>query len=301
MDHILNLVSISDSLWSHLALDLGIAIVLLSVTKWISGKLSSVDSDEELCKRDNYAFGISVAGRMFALTIVLSGAVISSQANSLQQTSIEMLLYGTLGLILVKIGRFANDKIILDQLDKEFHIKERNISIALVDASSAIATAIIIRSVILWVEGANLNAIIAIITGFLVTQAILLAMTRVYEFKFARSNQGISLQKTLTRGQMALSIQHSGHIVSTAIAVTSAANIVQYIPTAYVSNLMGWLIVGLALTIILQVTLAFVKYLILSGIDLVREVDLQHNVGVACIELALGVGLALVISGLLTQ
>jgi uncharacterized membrane protein YjfL (UPF0719 family) len=301
MESVLNLVPLSDNLWSHLALDLAIAIVLLSATKWISGKISSVDSDEELCKRDNYAFGISVAGRMFALCIVLSGAVINSQSSGLQQTADQMLVFGILGLLLVKIGRFLNDKIILDQLDKDFHIKERNVSIALVDASSVIATAIIVRSVILWVEGNNLNAFIAIITGFLVTKAVLLAMTRVYEFKFSKSNQGISLQKTLTRGQLALAVQHSGNILSTAVAVASAANLVQYMPNAYVSNLLGWLVVALVLTIALQVILTFVKYIILSGIDLVREVDLQHNVGVACIEFSLSLGLALIISGLLSR
>jgi uncharacterized membrane protein YjfL (UPF0719 family) len=301
MEHVFNLVPIPSHLWSHLALDLAIAIVLLSATKWVSGKLSSVDSTEELCKRDNYAFGISVAGRMFALCIVLSGAVVNSQSSDLQATSEEMLLFGILGLVLVKIGRFLNDKIILDQLDKDFHIKERNVSIALVDASSAIATAIIIRSVILWVEGVNLNAFIAIVTGFLVTKAVLLAMTRVYEFKFSTSNQGISLQKTLTRGQLALAIQHSGNILSTAVAVASAANLLQYVPTAYISNLLGWLIVGLILTIALQIILTIVKYIILSGVDLVREVDLQHNVGVACIEFSLSLGLALIITGLLTQ
>jgi hypothetical protein len=278
MEAVLNLVPISSDLWSHLAIDLAIVIVLLSATKWISGKISSVDSNEELCKRDNFAFGISVAGRMFALSIVLSGAV-----------------------ILVKAGRFLNDKIILDQLDKDFHIKDRNVSIAVVDASSAIATAIIVRSVILWVEGVNLNSFIAIMTGFLVTQTVLLAMTRVYEFKFSSSNQGISLQKTLTRGQLALAIQHSGNILSTAIAVASAANLVQYLPNAYVSNLVGWLVAALALTIALQVILTFVKFVILSGVDLVREVDLQHNLGVACIEFSLSVGLALIISGLLSQ
>ena len=300
MEALVNLIPVSSDLWIYLTIDIFIAIILLITLRWMSGRLASVDTNDELCARDNAAFGISVAGRMFALCIVLSAAVGNSAKGDYWHSALSMLLYGLVGILLIKIGRIAHDKIILNRLDKEAHIRQRNTSIALVDASSSISTALIIHSVVRWVEGTDLNAMFAIFSGFLVTQAILLTTTRFYERRFKENNQSGSLQKALSKGQFALAVQHSGHLLGTALVVTAASSVLAYNPTGYVSNLTGWLIVGMWLTLLLAILVAFAKRLILAGLNLVQEVDLQHNVGVASIELVLSVGVALILTGLVS-
>ena len=210
------------------------------------------------------------------------------------------MIYGLLGIALIKVGRIAHDKLVLNRLDKEANIRQRNTSIALVDASSSIASAIIIRSVILWVDGTDANALFAIMSGFIVTQAILLATTRMYERKFRKSTQSHSLQRALNKGQMALAVQHSGRLLGTALVVTSASSLLIYNPIGYVSNLTGWLIVGLSLTVMLAIMVALAKRAILAGVNLEDEVELQHNVGVASIEFVLSVGIALIVTGLVS-
>lgn len=298
MSALVNLIELSSDIWMYLAIDMVIAILLLITLRLMSGKMASVSTSDELCAQDNIAFGISVAGRMLALCIVLAAAVESSAKNDYLGSALSMLLYGLVGILLIKIGRIAHDKIILNHLDKEQHIRQRNNSIALIDASSSIATALIIRSVMLWVEGSDVNALMAIMSGFIVTQAILLTTTRIYERRFKENNQSGSLQKALTKGQMALAVQHSGHLLGTAIVVTGAGDLLIYNPVGYVSNLTSWLIIGLALTVFLTLLVSLSKRLILAGLDLVQEVDLQHNIGVASIELALSVGIALILVSL---
>lgn len=300
MSALVNLIPLSADLWFYLAIDMTIAIALLSIMRWISARLSSHADTKELVKHDNFAYGISVAGRMMGLSIVLAGAVASSLKGNYVDSVSTMLIYGIVGITLIKVGRYAHDKIILHRLDKEFHIRDRNVAIAMVDASSSIATALIVQSVMTWVEGFDTNAFVAILSGFIVSQAILLTMTRVYERRFAENNRSGTLQNSLCKGQMALAVQHSGHLIGTALAVTAASNLLEYNPIGYVSNLTGWLIVGLALTILLTVLVALAKRLILLKIDLVQEIDQQHNIGVASIELALSVGIALILTGLLT-
>lgn len=301
MSALVNLIPVSPDLWMFLVADMVVAILLLTMLRWISGRLLKAGTDDRgRANHDNYAYGISVAGRMMALAIVLSGAVETSSKGNIENSIVTMLVFGTVGILLIKIGRYAHDKIVLNRLDKDFHIKDRNTSIALVDASSSIATAIIIKSVLIWVSGFDVNAFVAIFSGFLVSQTILLAMTRIYERRFRENNRSGSLQASLTKGQLALAIQHSGHLLGTALAVTVASSLLVYYPSGYVSNLTGWLIVGLSMTLILTALVTVARLFILSNVNLVQEIDQQHNIGVASIELSLSVGIALILSGLIS-
>lgn len=298
MHALVNSVPFSSDIWYYLAIDIVIAIGLLFTLRLMSGKMASVSTSDELCAQDNFAFGISVAGRMLSLCFVLSAAAASSEKSDFIGAALGMLLYGLIGILLIKIGRILHDKIILHRLDKEAMIKQRNTSIALVDAASSVSTAIIVSNVMLWVDGFDLNALFAIFSGFVVTQAILLTTTRIYERRYKENNQSGTFQRSLTKGQMALAVQHSGNLIGTAIVVSTASSLLRYNPVAYVSNLTGWLIVGMALTLLLVVLVLIAKRVVLAGLNVVQEVDQQHNVGVASIEMVLSIGIALIVSGL---
>lgn len=301
MSALVNLIPIPPDLWIYLVIDMVIAILLLTILRWISGRLSKEDEQPKgRLPHHNYAYGISVAGRLMALSVVLAAAVENSTTGNLYDSIVSMMVYGLVGIFLIKIGRFAHDKFVLHRLDKEFHIKDRNTSIALVDASSSISTALIVQSVMTWVTGFDANAFIAILSGFVVSITILLTMTRIYERRFRENNRSGSLQSSLTKGQLALAIQHSGHLLGTALAVTAASNLLEYNPVGYVSNLTSWLIVGLGLTFVLTALVTIARRFILANINLVQEIDQQHNIGVAAIELAMSVGMALILSGVIS-
>ncbi|WJG10432.1 DUF350 domain-containing protein [Aliiglaciecola sp. LCG003] len=298
MEALVNLIPRSTDLWYFLVIDIVITISLLFTLRLISGKMASVSTSDELCAQDNFAFGVSVAGRMLALCIVLSAAAANADQTDYVAAALSVLLYGLVGLLLIKVGRILHDKIILHRLDKEALIKDRNTGIALVDSASSIATALIISSIMSWVKGTDANALFAIFSGFIVTQAILLSTTRIYERRFKDGNQSGSFQRSLTKGQMALAIQHSGHLLGTAIVVSAASNMLIYNPVGYVSNLTGWLIIGMAFNILLVLLVWVAKRLVLAGLNIAQEVYQQHNVGVASIEMALSVGVALIVRGL---
>ncbi|MBU2877800.1 DUF350 domain-containing protein [Aliiglaciecola lipolytica] len=300
MQDLVNLVPLSPKTWVYLGIDICIAICLLFALRLMSGKMASVSTTEELGSQDNIAFGISVAGRMLALCLVLSAAAASSDTNGYQEAALSMLLYGLVGIFLIKIGRILHDKIILNRINKEEMIKERNTSVAMIDAASSVSTALIVSNVMLWVIGTDLNALFAVISGFIVTQAILLIRTRIYERRFLATNQSSTFQQTIGKGQLAVAVQHSGNLLATAIVVSASSNLLIYNPIGYVSNLTGWLIVGMGLSLLLVVLVIIAKKVILAGLNLVQEVEQQHNVGVASIEMVLSVGLALIVSGLFT-
>ena len=299
MEQLVKLVPLSGNLVIYLLIDLSIAIFLLFAIRSLSGYFNKISVREELGERDNFAFGISLAGGMLALTIVLSAVVGRHVGMGFDVAAMSMLLFGALGIFLVKIGRIAHDKFVLNRLDKELMIREKNVSVALVDASSAIASAIITKSIIDWAQGTDIYAFIAVFSGSIVVLCVLLLVTRINEYSFAENNQNSSFQRTLCNGQIALAIQHGGNLIGIAIAVSTASKLLIYNSTAYISNITGWLIIGLALAITLMIITSLTKRLVLMGVNWRSEVTLQHNIGIASIEAILSIGIALLFSNVI--
>lgn len=298
MEQLVKLVPLSSDILIYLAIDISIAVILLFAIRSLSGVFTKFSVRNELGEKDNFAFGISMAGRMLSLTIVLSAVVGRHTHLGFEAAALGMLLFGSIGILLVKVGRYAHDKVVLNRLDKNQMISEKNVSVALVDAASAVASAIIIKSIIDWAVGNDMNTFVAILSGSMVVLGILLLTTRLYERRYAKNNQNNSFQKTLCQGQLALAVQHSGNLIGTAIVVSSAGSILVYEPASYVSNITGWLIAGAGFSILLIMLTSLSKHIVLSGVNWKTEVDLQHNIGIASIEFVLSIGLALLIASL---
>ncbi|QBY03695.1 DUF350 domain-containing protein [Thalassotalea sp. HSM 43] len=299
MSNLFNITAINQEILIFLAIDVAVAIVLLTAMRFISGVSAKVNTKDELAKEDNFAFGISVAGSIAALGIVLSGAITGESAPSYQLEAIGMFAYGLFGLLLIKLGRFVHDKLALNKLNKMEQIRQRNITVGIVDAASVIATAIVIRAVLIWVDGLSIYTFVAIFSGFIVSQVMLVLVTRIRETHYARNNQHDSMQEAFVDGQIALALRYSGQIISTALAVTAASYFLIYSPETIIENLLGWLVFGMAMTVLVSLLTGFAKRIILFGINRFEEVDQQHNVGVAAIEMAISIAIAMILTGLM--
>lgn len=299
MNTLYEYTSVNTDLLIYLAIDISIAILLLSTMKFISGMSAKVNATEELSKEDNFAFGISVAGSVAALGIVLTGAIYGENATSYMMEAVGMLSYGIVGLILIKIGRLVHDKFALNQIDKAEHILNRNITVGIVDAAGAIATAIVIRAVLIWAHGIDVSTLIAIISGFVISQAMLIFVTRLKEKQYARNNQNDCMQEAFANGQVALAIRYAGQVISTALAVTAASYFWSYNPETLAFTLAGWFVFSIVMSVLVSLLTALAKKLILWGINLVEEVDQQHNIGVASVEMAISISIALILTGLM--
>lgn len=299
MEALLKLVPLSKELLIYLAMDVTIALLLLVLMKWLTGAFRKYSVTEELGVKDNFAFGISIAGGMLSLCIVLSSVVGRHVGLGYREAALGMLAFGIVGILLVKCGRFAHDKLVLNKIDTHEMIAQRSVSVALVDAASLVASAIVLRNIMLWVDGSDVNAFIAIVTGFSVVLTMLLIMTRIVEFRYSKDNQNDSFQKALEKGQLALAIEHTGNLLGTAMIVSAAKDLLIYHPSGYVSNVTGWLIVSVCLAIALHMLVLLSKKIVLFGMNFRQEVDHQHNVGVAALGFTLSIGNAMIINAVL--
>jgi hypothetical protein len=299
MNELITVLGDSGSLAGYLLIDMAVAIILLGGIRYTMGVIGKVDTKKELATKDNFAYGISLAGGVTAMGIALSGAITGELAGSYLIELMGMFAYGLTGLLLIKAGRYIHDKFALPDFHKQEQIMQRNVSVAIVDAASVIATAIVVRAALIWVEGLDVITFIAIFFAWIISQIMLVIITRVFEWKFA-ANNGMNFQATLEAGQMALAIRYSGYLISTAMSVTAASYFVIYDLNNIWVGLSQWAVMSVLLMLALTLLTTLAKLIVLWGINRREEVEDQENVGIATIELATSFSIALLLMALMT-
>ncbi|SET87278.1 DUF350 domain-containing protein [Thalassotalea agarivorans] len=279
--------------------DFVLALMLLFATRiFLKSRVKSKPEDM-LASQDNFAYGISFAGSLVAMAIILSGAISSGMRSDFIEDFSRMLSYGIYGLILIRVGTYLFDRIALNQLDKWQELYNKNISVSIVDAASAIAIAIVIRELLIWVHGLSVYTVIAVTVGFVIAFCVLIIVTRMKEKEYAKNNQADSMQKAFKLGQEALALRFSGQLISTSLAVSAAGQFFIFDPATLVSALLGWSAIALIMILLVSTISRIAKHFILWKVNLVTEVDHQHNIGVASIEMATSISIALILTSLI--
>jgi len=282
----------------YYAVDLLLIVAILAGIRKLSGAIGNVSSLDELTKKDNHAFGISIAGATLALAIMLMGVVSGEVGMNPAYEAFLILGYGGLGLILMWVTRKIFDNISLPKISIHKQIMEGNTAAALVDAGNMIATAIIIRAVMIWVDSNSWLGLALIIVGFLISQFLLLAATLYRRYVYARRHNGHGIHDEIEKGNVALALRFAGHRIGIALAVTAASGIVIFDHETVTTPILIW--GGTAIVMMMMLTLlAFItRKAILPKVDVAEEVDKQGNVAIGVIEAAVYVAIGFLLAGL---
>jgi uncharacterized membrane protein YjfL (UPF0719 family) len=298
MSELLNLSQVDIWTYQILLIDLAVAVLMIAGLRYIRGLVTNVDSTEELASKDNFAFGVAMAGGTLALALMLTGAVSGEPGATLLAELTSVISYGVLGLILLWVGRLGQDKLVLRGIEIQEQIKQGNLSSALVDVANTVATGLVLRAVMIWVESETLDGLIMVLAAFVITQILLSAVTRYRLMVYSRRHEGESLQAAFEAGNVALSIRYLGHISGVALAVTAASGVAAYNSDALVMALLTWVAVSIIFTVLVSILAIFARKVILAGVDVVDEVDNQKNVGVAAVEAAIYLSIGLFFTAL---
>ncbi len=289
------------SLWAVgiLFVDLLIAVGAICALRYLQGLLAGVDTTTELATRDNYAFGISVAGGTLALALVLAGAVSGEASAGLLAEAWNVAVYAVVGIVLLKVGTIINDQVIFHHFSLKQQVHENNIAAGIVQAANLIALGLIINTAAHWVESESWLGVFSVVLVFFVAQVVLLAVTRLRGQIYEKRHNGEVLQQALEKGNSALAIRYMGHLLSAAFGVKAASGLVAYHSLALVGLIFNWLFIALLITAAISGLAALARRAVLLNIDVVEEVDEQQNIGVACIEATLFIAVGLIVSSLL--
>jgi uncharacterized membrane protein YjfL (UPF0719 family) len=299
LDILSEFISIDLSLTLYYLVDFLIAVTILSAMRFLAGTVANVSATHEISQKDNNAFGISLAGAMVAVSIMLMGVVSGEAGFSLGDETQSVLYFGVLGIILMWITRIIFDRLSFPKLSIQQQIMQGNMAASIIDACNMIATAIIIKGAMTWVEGGITVAFIAVAVSFLASQMIM-ALATLYRVKvYAKRHNGNQLHTAIEQDNVALSLRFGAYRIGIAIAVSSAFTVIEYIPEALAWVFVLWFTVALILFAILTLVAIVIRLGVLFKVNVGEEVGEQQNISVGVIEGSIYIVVGLLISGVI--
>ncbi|MBU2971423.1 DUF350 domain-containing protein [Pseudoalteromonas sp. C2R02] len=290
------------TLWTAqaLAIDFIVIIALFVSLKLIKGWVSNLHANDEITKRDNFAFGLSFAAGLAGLAIVLTGITSGNFADTLLEEAMQMGGYGLVGIALIKLGHFFQDKVALRKVDLHFEIVKGNVTAALIEFGHIVTVAILIRSALIWVLTEGWHGLPIVIAAFIIGNIIMLLVSQYRVQLFKRTNKnGDCLQQAIKDNNLAVGVRYAGFLIGSGLAITAATGLAPYNAENINMSLVYWAgaaIFSLVMFIILH--LITIK-IILSGTDISDEVNRQKNVGVAAISATTSFAIGLTMATLL--
>lgn len=289
--------------WDHyyngvLLVNLAIVVALFVSLKFFSAAIIHVDPTKELSVKDNPAFGISLAGAMLAISIMLGGAIYGSPENNLFHTAIGVAGLGILGIILMTVTRFIFTKITLPKISLRQEILAGNKAVAIANSGNVIAAGIIIYVVMSWVPDYTTETVLTLLGGYAISQAFLTAMTLIRIRVFAKINQGGTLQDQLQQGNIAMALKFAGQKIGVALAMSTAAQIVVYEEYDIGPILIAWLVASVIVVIVWEILCQIAQRIILMNIDLHHEVINDKNIAIGSVQAAICISIGMLISQL---
>jgi len=293
-------MNVENTTWllSVIGLDLLVAVIAIFALRLIFGLVSGVNTTDELSKKDNFAFGIAFAGAALALAQVVAASVAGVPEDSLVSEATNIALYSVVGMVLFKLGALINDYVIFNRVSVKEEIANQNISIGIVQAANYLALGFIISSAINWVEIETWQGLSYVLLVFFAMQIVLLMVTRIRTLVYSRRHDGEQLQSALKAGNPALAIRYAGHLIAVSIGISGVATLITYYPSEPYISALEWLIYAIVISLFIGLLAFIARKIVLSGIDIVEEVDDQQNIGVAAIEASIFMSIALILQPL---
>jgi uncharacterized membrane protein YjfL (UPF0719 family) len=292
-------INVEIDLALYYLVDFAIAVALLSGMRFLSGLVGNVSATHEMSQNDNKAFGVSLAGAMVAVSIMLMGVVSGEAGFSLADEAMSVILFGVIGIVLMWLTRIVFDRVSFPGLSIHDQIMKGNMAASIIDACNMIATAIIIKAAMTWVEGGLQMAIIAVVASFIASQ-IIMAIATLYRVKvFSKRHGGRKLHSAIEENNVALALRFSAYRIGIAMAVSAAFAAVEYDPEAFMTVFALWFAVALMLFVILTLVAIIIRLGVLHDINVGEEVGQQGNIAIGIIEGSIYIVVGLLLAGLI--
>ena len=124
---------------------LAVVLVLLVIGKWVFDALHRrFVLRTELIERDNLAVAAAVAGYYLGVVIVLGGVASGPASFSLLDDVIALVVFGLLGIALLNLSAWINDRIVFRQfvIQREI-VEDRNVGVGVIEGGSYVAVGLI--------------------------------------------------------------------------------------------------------------------------------------------------------------
>ncbi|MBF0470130.1 MAG: DUF350 domain-containing protein [Gammaproteobacteria bacterium] len=301
MEPVTQMILIEKSDLLYYLIDGVILFAFLALLRIAANTITGFSLTEVLATDDNTAAGIAFAGAIIAISILMMGVTSGGVGNTYINEITLMVIYGVSAILLLWLTRTLFDRLSLPDLNLHTEVMQGNIAAAITDAANMIASAMIVRATMIWVDGATFLGMVSVIALYIVSQLILYLATqyRIRLFQQHHGSKGVTLQSTLKSGNSALALRFSGYRLGVALALTATSGMIIYDPLQISLSITSWTAVAVVLFITQTLLSWLLRQILLPSINVEEEVVDQQNSAIGAIEAAIFIGVGFSFVGLL--
>ncbi len=232
-------------------------------------------------KNNNLAVGVSVAGYFIAIVAIIAGASIGSAGDFIKDL-VDFGYYSVLGIVLLNISKFINDKLILPKfcITKEI-VEDKNVGTAAVVFGSFLASGLIIGGSISGQGG----GIISAIAFFALGQLALILFSKIYNLLLP-----CCIHDEIEKDNVAVGVAFGGTLIALSIILLKG---VSGDFTKWVADLSNFGIEVLAGIILLPTARVMFDKILIPKIKL-NDALKQGNITVGVLEAVTVISIAIV-------
>ena len=283
----------------YYSIDFIIILLVVAGLRWFSNLIAHVDLHHILTEEDNAAHGIALSGALIGLSIMLMGASSGEVATNPIEEFKWMLVYGILGLVLMWLTRQFFDHLALPQISISTEIQKQNCAAGLLDAGNMIASAIIVRAMMIWVEVDQSIDVLWILLGFIASQILLYFSTLYRLWLFKRFNKGTQFHQAIEQGNIALALRFVGYRIGMALVISASSGFLNYDHNIPITMLALWSAMGLLLAVVASILSLLLRRVLLPRVNISAEVTEKNNLAIGSLEAAIYLSMGLIFVGLL--
>lgn len=258
--------------------------ILLLFSKWLKELFSPYNIDEQLTQEDNVAVSLIMCGYYLAVTFIFIGSFYGP-SYGLQTDLVLVGQYSLIGIIVLNLSRFVNDKIILRKFCNIHHIvNEHNVAVGSVQFGSYLATGLIAAGAVMG-EGGGVGTFIIF---FLLGQLSLFLFAIIYEF-FSAYN----IHEELEKNNTSAGVGFGGTLIALGIIITNGVS----------GDFMNWqdnltlvALMNISAFIFLPIIRVVMDKLVIPGDQLSREIKEDQNLGAGLLEATVAISFALILN-----
>jgi len=258
-------------------------ILILVISKYIKELFVSCKISQELSDNDNTEIALSMSGYHLAITFVFASTLLGSSKGLLNDV-IGVLIYSSLGIVLLNISRYLNNRFLFrKQKISEENIESQNTSMGIVQFGIYVAVGLIASSAIVGENG----DIITTLVFFTLGQLSLFTLNHVYELLIP-----YDIQDEVLNDNKAAAIAFSGTVIALGLIVS---NSIFGDLTSWVVDITYFLFANIICFALLPIIRFLVNKLILVKSDLNTEIARDKNIGAGILEAITAISLAIIL------
>ncbi|MFZ3573990.1 DUF350 domain-containing protein [Tenacibaculum finnmarkense] len=270
--------------------------ILSGFVIFILGKIAykmlhpSINIQDELVEKDNFAFIISYVGYFTALIIAIGGAIIGETAGFITDI-LQIFSYGIIAILLLLLSAWISNKVILNKFDlKKEIITDQNEGAGVIEAAIYIANGLVLYGALIGESETLIAGISTFIIYWILGNIVLILASKVFI-----AWMGYDIHNQIEKDNVAAGVSFSGAILAIGI-ITMNAILDPFLD--WTTTLIDISLQTLLGCLLLPIMRLFADKILLPGRKLTDEIINQEkpNIGAGLMEAFAYIGAAILIT-----